>query len=406
MLESDIAEAGGNFYFNKMINLLRSLIILFLSCLVFITNAQEKKIPLAFNIIIKQDTVTRQVLTSLNSFIAQKDKAAKENSYILKSDLLEATALLDEMKGIGQNQKLQDPNFYKPVVTNLTKLNDGQFIIQLSYIGVSDNTPAISASFKWLAKLMNGRVYFYSPLKQNTAGWRTKKKHNITFYYKDKLDRSASTAFSNYVAFYDRKLNTVTKPIEHYYCDNFSEAQQLLGLEYCAAYAGMLNNNLTANEGGRSLIINGWNSGGSRFDPHDLFHDRLRTVMNSDVINRPVDEGAAYLYGGSWGKSKEEVISLFFAYARTNPNADWKQLYIDGVNYSNDNGKILKISYAINALLISKIEKEKGFQAVMDLLACGKKEKGDENYFIALNKISGITKESFNAEVWKLIKTI
>ena len=27
---------------------------------------------------------------------------------------------------------------------------------------------------------------------------------------------------------------------------------------------------------------------------------------------------------------------------------------------------------------------------VMDLLACGKREAGDENYFMALEKISGI----------------
>jgi len=39
----------------------------------------------------------------------------------------------------------------------------------------------------------------------------------------------------------------------------------------------------------------------------------------------------------------------------------------------------------------------------MALLTCGKVEKGDENYFEAMEKLNGITKTNFNAEVWKLI---
>jgi len=40
----------------------------------------------------------------------------------------------------------------------------------------------------------------------------------------------------------------------------------------------------------------------------------------------------------------------------------------------------------------------------MELLTCGKIEKGDENYFKALEKVAAITKASFNTDVWKLIR--
>ena len=40
----------------------------------------------------------------------------------------------------------------------------------------------------------------------------------------------------------------------------------------------------------------------------------------------------------------------------------------------------------------------------MELLTCGKLEKGDEKYFKALEKVSGITKANFNTAVWKLIQ--
>jgi hypothetical protein len=40
----------------------------------------------------------------------------------------------------------------------------------------------------------------------------------------------------------------------------------------------------------------------------------------------------------------------------------------------------------------------------MELLACGKREKGDENYFNALEKVSGISKANFNTAMQDLIK--
>jgi len=62
------------------------------------------------------------------------------------------------------------------------------------------------------------------------------------------------------------------------------------------------------------------------------------------------------------------------------PNADWLSLYMDVTNFEGGE-KPLKVAYVLNALIARKIEKEKGFAPVMELLGCGKKEKGDENYF-------------------------
>ena len=56
------------------------------------------------------------------------------------------------------------------------------------------------------------------------------------------------------------------------------------------------------------------------------------------------------------------------------------------------------------ALLAKKIEQEKGFPAVLELLSCGKKQKDNENYFAALEHLTGISKATFNSNVWDLIK--
>ncbi|MBD1385363.1 hypothetical protein IDJ75_08750 [Mucilaginibacter rigui] len=381
-----------------------SAIVLIAFLLSFVSGSsygQNSEILIAPNITLPKDTAITEIITSLNSLRGQIEGPNKQNKFILPAERLTTYALVDEMKGMEQNAQLHDKKFYKPYLTNIVKQRDG-YLVQIAYIGVTEGTPVIRASFKLIAKKQGGKILFYSPLKQNTTGWKTKTLGNITFRFKDTLNTIDTKAFQKTVALYDKKLQA-NAPIIQYYCDNFAEAQQLLGVDYKADYAGVKDNNLTANENGTSLIINGWGAEQHRFDPHDLFHDRLRTVLSPDVINRPVDEGAAYLYGGSWGFTWPQIITKFKTYVSQNPNADWLTLYSDGTNFNNE-AKILKISYVINALIIQQLEKEKGFPAVMELLSCGKKEKGDENYFKALAKLTGINKADFNVRVGGLIK--
>ncbi|MBD1363463.1 hypothetical protein IDJ77_06545 [Mucilaginibacter sp. ZT4R22] len=380
----------------------------FITCLFLVaavsgSRAQDGGVIIPKNINLPQDTVSKQIVIALNGFLSQKEKPNKDNSFVLKDELLETSALLDEMKGIEQNVTLKVADFYRPYLTNVVKQGENRYAVQFSYIGVAGDTPLMRASFKLLAKQVNGRFYFYSPLRQNTSSWKVKSHGAVSFHYRDTLSFADAKEFIRMVALYNKKLNT-NKPIILYYCTDFLEVQQLLGIEYMADNAGLVSNQLGADENNTDLIINGWSTVKNRFDPHDLFHDRLRTVMSSAIINRPVDEGCAYLYGGSWGKSWPEVSAMFNVYVKDNPGADWLQLYLDGKNYYNDGGKIFKISYMINALIVQKLEKEKGFAAVIELLSCGKKEAGDANYFKALEKLTGINKANFNTEVSKLIK--
>ena len=47
------------------------------------------------------DSVTKnQLIVSINGFLAQKENTNKENTFVLKDDLLEMSALMDEFKGI------------------------------------------------------------------------------------------------------------------------------------------------------------------------------------------------------------------------------------------------------------------------------------------------------------------
>ncbi len=354
----------------------------------------------------KDTSVRNQLISSVNGFLKEKDGPIKNNTYVLAGTFPETSALLDELKHIGQSNRFADQNFYKCHLTNFVKLEANKYLIQLAFIGVDSNrTPVFRAAFRFLAELTDCKFYFCSPLKQNTLSWKSKRLGNIDFHFKDTLVKRDAEAFLKSVSFYDKKLGIANSPIEYYYCDNFPEAQQILGLDYKSDYNGVKSDILTGRENNTSVILSGYNYYNQRFDPHDLWHDRLRIVLNSDTINRPVDEGCAYLYGGSWGIPWKEVLAKFKAYAAANPNADWLNLYIESKNYE-DGEKPLKVPYALNALIVQKIEKEMGFAAVLNLLSCGKRQAGDENYFKTLEKVSGISKANFNKAMKVLIATI
>ncbi|SHM80493.1 hypothetical protein [Mucilaginibacter sp. OK098] len=355
-------------------------------------------------ILLPKDTTTNnQVITSLNGFLKQKEKPNNANNFVLKERLLETEILLDAMKGSGLSRKLKDSNYYKCYLTNLTRLDNDNFVAQISYMSIDEHTPVLHASYRLLAKREGTQFCFYSPLKQNTIGWKTRKFNNITYYFRDTIDIVNAKAYQKKVNFYDDKLKAPQQVVEVYLCDNFLEVQQLTGIEYMQDYAGYKTINLDTRGNNTTLVVNGWNSETRRFDPHDLWHARLRIILSPGVINRPVDEACAYLYGGSWGFTWNEILAQFKKYVSDNPNADWLKLYLDGSNFVGTD-KTLKISYMLNALIVQKIEKEKGFPVVMELLGCGKKEPGDENYFKALDKLTGINKTNFNLKMQELIK--
>ena len=350
------------------------------------------------------DSLTKKALVkALDAFLLQKESENDRNKYVLKEDRLATWALLDEMKGVEKNPKFKDNGYYKAYLTNIVDLNDNNFLIQLSYIAIADKAAQLRASYRFMTKKVDTGFYFFSPLKQNTVAWRSKKIDNINFHFKDTLDLATAKNYLKTVNSFDARLKLPPAPFEYYFCDNFPDALQILGVEYKSNLNGIKYDGITSYDNNTTLELDGGYTDTKRFDAHDLWHDRLRRVMQVDVINRPVDEGCAYLYGGSWGITWPEILATFKKYAAGHPGADWQKLYTDNTNLT-DGDKSLKIGYAIDALIVQKIEKEKGFAPVMTLLSCGKRAPGDDNYFAALEKVTGITKAGFNNAVWGLIK--
>lgn len=180
--------------------------------------------------------------------------------------------------------------------------------------------------------------------------------------------------------------------------------QKLIGIQYKVEYNGRAESIWSATDKGHKIIVLGNdNATFNHFDPHDLWHDRLSLVVPRSEVNKPVDEGCAYIYGGSWGLTWQEIFKAFKEQVANNRNTDWKAVKEKRLNFLT-NGYNNSADYIVNALLVKKIEKEKGFEGVWELLNVGPFEAGNEKYYATLEKLTGITKDNYNQRIWELIE--
>jgi hypothetical protein len=342
--------------------------------------------------------VTKSImLRDLNTFLN-----VYTNGSALQTDLM-TMPLTDELSGIRSNVSLRDPFFYKAYLDNIVLLEDTSYLVQFSYLDSKDSLPSLQASFSLIAVQNNDHFIFSSPLLSNTRKWTKEKLENITFIFPDSLDRTKASEFAKLDSFYNTKINAPNQQTVFIKADNFPDALRLIGVNYKSDYAGYAYNSLSDYSNNKRVVISGRKGKFPNYDPHDTWHEKLRTVIADSVINRPVDEGCAYLFGGSWGFSWNQVLDSFKLYVRQHPDSDWLMLYKNGDKF-NMGVYQNAIANILNALLIEKIQEEKGFSAVMTLLSCGRREKGDANYFKTLRTITGITEMTFNKEIRALLK--
>ena len=367
-------------------------------------NSQTNSLKLNPNIILPKDSITsKKLTTSLNNFLISAQKSNEENKFVFEGQKIETFIQLDEIKGIEKNEQYKDEFFYKPYLTNVVLQKDNNYLIQVSYIGIAANTALLRASFEFIAYNANNSFTFSSPLLQNTKNWKVQKVGNNNFHYHNSINKNKLKEFNKLASTFDLKLQLMNKITDYYCCENIIEMQKLIGVNYKSDYNGRTESVWSSSFIDRTLIILGNNNSNfNEFDPHDLFHDRLSLVIPRNKVNKSVDEGCAYLYGGSWGFSWSEIFKSFKEQIVNNKNTNWidiketPKMFMTG-NYPNSADNI------VNALLVKKIEKEKGFKGVWELLNVGPFKKGNEKYYNTLEKLTGITKFNYNEKINELI---
>lgn len=370
----------------------------------FFGYAQTNPLRLNPNIILPKDSVeSKNLTTSLNDFLLSAQKPNEENIFVFESEKIETFIQLDEVNGIEKNGKYKGDLFYKPYLTNVVLLKDKNYLIQVSYIGTNETGAMLRASFEFIAHKSNNSFTFSSPLLSNTKHWKVEKTGNTIFHYQNSINKEKVKEFNKLASSLDLKLKSPNKIVDYYCTDNVMEMQKLIGIDYKSDYNGQSESVWSSSFGDRKLIVLGNNNSSfSEFDLHDLFHDRLSLVIPRSKVNKPVDEGCAYLYGGSWGFTWAEIFQAFKEQIASNKNTNWREIKEKPISFKTGNYPN-PADYIVNALLVKKIEKEKGFAGVWELLNVGPFEKGNEKYYNTLEKLTGITRENYNDKIWELV---
>lgn len=346
---------------------------------------------------------SRRLLAALNGFLSANQQPDTPNPYVAQPARPADTALLDELRDLEKARPPLPSTLYSNQLLAATPLDSATYLLELGSVGLAGGTPVVRATASLLAHRTRAGFSIGSPLQATSQAWGSTTIGSCVFRYQTTLDRPAAQAYAKQVAFYDHKLGASTWQTEFFCCDNLPQALQLVGINYKADYNGVAHNSLSA-RGPQQLLVLYAEGPLATFDPHDLWHQRLRNVLAPSTINKPVDEGCAYLYGGSWGISWPVILQQFKARAQAQPGKDWLATYDTFAKFGEPKRPLLE-AYVLNALLVQHLERTQGFAAVLRLLSCGKYEKGNDKYFEVLTQVAGITKANFNARLDQLIRT-
>ena len=381
-----------------------STLLLLLYMPVFLS-AQNTKIKVIKGLTLTNDAVLDTLLVSnTNDFLNAAQLPNESNKFVLPAQKIETYILLDEILGITTNQNSRETNFYKAHIINCIEVEVAQYLLQVAYLSTSDSIPQLNAIFEIIAHKGSNGFLFSSPLKYNTLNWKIFTEQNTTVYFKTDIQKNKVLDYTTFAGTIDAKLKSTDKSTEFYCCDNFNEVLKLIGVLYKAEYAGIQLNTLASVADNKKLIVAGEHSNEfTDFDKHDLWHDRLSLVVPRNTLNKPVDEGCAYLYGGSWGLSWNEIFTQFIKSIPITEQTDWKEYKENPFNFGENDTNHLYVDYVINALIVQQLEKQYGFEAVWKLLNSGKFQKGNENYYAILKEIAGVDSANYNARVYGLI---
>lgn len=348
----------------------------------------------------KDSSLTSKMLSDLSVFLNDAHKDSVKKNQIIGGNYLYTKLLTDELIGIQSSKNFNNESFYKPYLDNLIILNDNEYLLKVSFIGFENETSYFRASFDIKSVLEKDQFKFESFFKARTENWKMKLINNHTFYFKDSINSLQLNKYVNSVSMIDTKLGLTDFQTDVYCCEDIFEAQQLIGINYKSDFNGAKFTIFSSKDNQHKVkLLANDNSYLTNIDPHDLWHDRLSLIKPRREFYRPIDEGCAYFYGGSWGFSWEEILETFRDSVATKKSVNWysfyeKPSYFKTGKYSNNT------FYVINALFVKEIEERHGFEGVWKFLQCDNK---GEKYFTLLDDLIGINEENFNFKINHLL---
>ncbi|MDP9075989.1 MAG: hypothetical protein M3O71_01065 [Bacteroidota bacterium] len=307
-------------------------------------------------------------------------------------------SILNDLKGIENNEKAGDKHYYKPRLINLYPIDNERYIISLAYVNQTAPGVPIRVIFNFIASLNDSQVTFSIPVYYITQDWKTTKVGNITYHYADKINIGRARVFDKKNTNIAVKLGLKPEPLDFYLCNNYQEIMHLLGYEYNSESAGVTTDGYGVDA--RTIFSTMHNEDFS----HDTFH-YYSGKFRKNVRNSAADEGVAYSWGNAYytdnnGEiiSPKQLVPQLKQYLQQHPGASLLNLFYKNPLILTNQTKVRSL---LASMVCYEVERQKGVEGVKELLNCG---KGDDSFFLVVNKLIGVNPINFDERVGKLIE--
>ena len=335
-----------------------------------------------------------KIVQALEILIYRVDNNKTFSSQIDSAGAALSTTMLGTIKGVGIYGNAKNDSLYSPQLINLHAIAAGQYSVSVAYIG--NNTLMAIVNFE--ASIRAGSVVFSIPLFYLTRNWKTKKVGHIIYHYADNINVERAAIFNKKNTRIAEKLGLPTANFDFYLVDDYFDILKLLGYTYDSETAGHESDGFGPTNGYIFSIMH------NEDFSHDVFHFYAEKVR-AHSRNSAAEEGIAYSWGNAYytdehGEmmSQGQLVKLLKQYLQQNPGAGLLDLF-----YKNP--PILPLKTKVRSLLASlisdEVERRKGIAGIKTLIDCG---SGDDNYFMAVNKLIGINAANFNIEVKRLLE--
>ncbi len=370
--------------------------IVFLSF--FVCNLSYSQISVNRNFdleLAEKDSIKSMKLeNSLATFLTEAQNGTYTNEYVDTLHLKEYEFFFNKLSGIGKNN---NPIFDAPIILKSYTADEHAYQLTVAFTGVKDDLPFIYQVTEFKAVPYKDHYRFYSPFKERTANFKTKKVKDVTFYYSGKINEDKANKFADFKDELSELTQTEKSSLDYYCFESLDELLKSYGFLYSARQCNFLCYDLgfTDNEG--KIYVTGTNNENYSFGyVGDYLYYNL---PNKEDMYWPVVQGVSVYFGG-YGlsyDSMEELKHQFKDELKKNPNIDFLTEFNKGRKSSVNRHFSF---YVMSAFLCEEIMKKKGFEEVLKLAYSGRK---GESFFENLEEVLAIDENNFHQTIVRLI---
>lgn len=352
------------------------------------------------------DSITKQNFNqSLESFFLEMNQGkinenllTPKGAELTKSQLQELVRY--EIKKDSTAKKKQDKQ-----LINVYPISNNKYFISISYTYQNPETnPILLYIINLIATNTNDKFTFSVPLDYLTRYWKTETIGNITYYFRENINKERAKVFDNKNIEIAGKLGLKPEKLNFYMTDNFQEISELLGFEYSIYSNGKYRDGYGVDSKTIFAVMN------NEDFSHDMFHYYSGQINKRENRNWITEEGIAYAWGNAYYTDKngemitqKKLVAELQDYLLKNPNANLFELFSNDEKIFKIIAPEISVRSTISGIIANQIEKKKGKEGISKLINAGSQDRL-ESYLKATNELIGINKENFNLKVGKLIE--